>query len=105
MNYATGLSDVSRVEDVESYGVVVTAGGLGSSFFNVGDWSDAFAGMSPGEDVQVVDLLLATDEMSLAGVLYDDVDGDGAGDGVLDALELSLRSVAHGAYSSLLELE
>ena len=103
VNDATGEADPSLIGGVESYGFVVSAGGVGSAFFNIGDSGEAFEGFSDGEDVQVIDLLLATDSMSVNGVLYDDVDGDGQGDGQIDDWEALLRTLANDVYAAINE--
>jgi hypothetical protein len=64
----------------------VSAGGVGAKRFNVGTSGSAF-GMDNDTEAQILDLLLATDRMSLAGMLYDDVNGDGIGDGKIDEAE------------------
>jgi hypothetical protein len=46
---------------------------------------------------------MATDRMSLDGLLYDDIDGDGVGDGQIDDLEELLRILANDVYSAINE--
>jgi hypothetical protein len=53
--------------------------------------------------MQIIDLLLATDRMSLDGLLYDDADGDGEGDGTIDDWEQLLRTLANDVYSAINE--
>ncbi len=52
-----------------AYGFVVTQYGVGSRKYNVGTNGAAF-GVQDHSDVSVLDLLLATDEMAVGGVLY-----------------------------------
>jgi len=95
--------DVNLIAQVESYGFAVTAGGVGAAFFNIGASGAAFDGYDDYEDVQVIDLLRATDRMSLAGLLYDDADCDGAGDGEIDDFERMLRTLANEVYTAINE--
>jgi hypothetical protein len=50
-------------------------------------------------EVSVLDMLLATNDMSLNGVLYD-MDGDGDAD---DSFETLLRTLANDVYSAINE--
>ena len=63
VDFNTNTIDGSLVAEVESYGLVVTAGGVGSTFVNIGDNGEAF-GVADDSDVQVIDLLLAVNERS-----------------------------------------
>lgn len=102
VNYVTNASDTSLITNVESFGLDVTVAGVGSVFFNVGDSGEAF-GVTDHSNVQIIDLLLATDSTSLNGLLYDDADSDGSGDGVIDAFEKLLRILANDVYSAINE--
>lgn len=81
-----------------SYGFLVTETGVGTSTFNVGNNGSAF-GVADNSDVTILDLLLATNERSTNGVLYD-LDGDGDAD---DDLETLLRTMANDVYSAINE--
>ncbi len=96
--------DLTLIAPVEAYGFDVTAGGLGSASINIGDSGEAFDGFEDGEDVYVIDLLLATDRMSYDGVLYDDVDMDDDGNGEIDPDEALLRVLANDVYVAIGEL-
>ena len=50
-------------------------------------------------------MLLATDAKSVDGLLYDDLDGDGVGDGSIDEDETLLRILANDLYSAINELD
>ena len=91
--------DALLIADVESYGFSVTASGLGSTFVNIGDSGAAFEDYVDGEDVQVIDLLLATDSMTTNGLLYD---VDGSAD--IDDVEAVLRAQANDVYVAISEL-
>ena len=99
---ANPTTDASLIAGVESYGFDVTIGGLGSTFFNVGDSGLAF-GVADNSRMQIIDLLLATDRMSLAGLLYDDADEDDTGDGEIDDFETLLRTLANDVYTAINE--
>jgi len=99
---ANPTTDASLIAGVESYGFDVTVGGLGSTFFNVGDSGLAF-GVADNSRMQIIDLLLATDRMSLAGLLYDDADEDDTGDGEIDDFEKLLRTLANDVYTAINE--
>jgi hypothetical protein len=62
------------------YGFVVTEHGLGISTYDVGDSGEAF-GVADDTEMTVLEILLATDEMSSNGVLYDGDDDGDANDG------------------------
>jgi len=70
------------------YGFLVTDYGVGIALFNVGDCGEAF-NVADYADLTVMDILLATNEMAVDGVLYD-----------LDTL---LRCLANNAYSAINE--
>jgi hypothetical protein len=82
----------------EAWGFVVTTDGLGISTFNVGDAGAAFD-EADDSDVTVLDLLLATNNHSFNGVLYDE-DGDDDAD---DSFEKLLRTLANNVYSTINE--
>lgn len=94
VQYATNESDESLISEVRSYGLVVTVGGLGSSTYNVGRSGAAF-GVADNSNVRVIDLLLAVDEQSHEGLLFD-VNGDG----VIDEDEELLRTLAHDVFAA-----
>ncbi len=71
-----------------SYGFLVTDGGVGIATFNIGDSGLAF-NVADYTDLTVMDILLATDEQAVDGMLYD-----------LDAV---LRSLANEVYSAINE--
>ena len=79
------------------YGFLVTETGLGTALFNVGDSGAAF-GVADDTEVAVLDLLLATNDNTVGGVLYD-VDGDA----VIGDIELLLRQMAHDLYAAICE--
>jgi hypothetical protein len=101
VHFGSGTSDL--VAEVESFGITVTAGGVGSTTVNVGNSGAAF-GVADNTDMRVIDILLATDRMSLNGLLYDDADSDGVGDGTIGGLEEALRRLAHDVYAFINEL-
>ncbi len=104
--FDTSATDPDLIVAVQSYGFQVTVGGVGSAWLNVGDFGAAF-GVDDNTEVQIIDLLLATDRMSTGGLLYDfDHDGDASddgGDGVIDDWEQLLRTLANDAYSAINE--
>ena len=79
------------------YGFAVTEGALGVALFNVGVSGDAF-GVANDSQVTILDLLLATNSMTVDGVLYD-LDGSE----VIDDLELLLRHMANLLYAAICE--
>lgn len=89
------------------YGFLVTEHGVGTSTFNVGDAGAAF-GVDNNSDVSILDLLLATDDMSWNGVLYDR-DKDGSTDDIFtddifgDLDETLLRTLANDVYTAINE--
>lgn len=87
-----------------SYGFHVTATGIGTKVVNVGSHGAAF-GVSDGTDLTIMQLLLATNELTdqpdnLAGAarLYDT-----NGDGIIDNLEAALRAMANEVYAAINE--
>ncbi len=105
-SFADASAPSSLIAGVESYGFQVTVGGLGSTYFNVGDCGAAF-GVDDDTEMQIIDLLLATDRMSTNGLLYDhdyDVDPfDDGGNGEIDDWEELLRTLANDVYSAINE--
>jgi hypothetical protein len=93
----TAVIDQGMIAIVESYGFTVTAGGVGSTWFNVGNSGAAF-GVDDDSEVQIIDLLLATNALSFNGLLYD-TDGDGQ----IDSWESLLRTLANDVYSRINE--
>ena len=71
-----------------SFGFLVTDGGVGTATWNVGDNGAAF-GVANYTEMMVIDLLLATDDQAIDGVLYD-----------MDAV---LRTMANDVYSDINE--
>jgi subtilase family serine protease len=91
------LQDSGLISQIESYGFDVTAGGLGSAKFNVGDGGEAF-GVQDDEELRVIDLLLAADARAHDGLLYD-IDEDGQ----IDNGEETLRVLANDVFSAVNE--
>ena len=89
--------DPSLIAGVESYGFLVTEYGLGAALFNIGDDGDAF-GVADDTELTVLDILLATNDMTVDGLLY-----DSDGDGLIDALEQALRAMANDVYNAINE--
>ncbi|MGB0596113.1 MAG: hypothetical protein ACPGLY_05455 [Rubripirellula sp.] len=100
VDYVTQADSPSLVAAVESYGFNVTTGGVGSTSVNVGDAGEAL-GYANGSDVQIIDLLLATNARSVDGLLFDDLDGDGQGDGEIDDTEELYRTLANDLFSAI----
>ncbi len=96
-------TDASLIARVESYGFDCTAGGVGSTWIDVGTSGAAFD-VADGTRSQIIDLLLATNLMSRNGLLYDDDDEGEDGHGELDEWELLLRTLANDVYSRINEL-
>jgi len=71
-----------------AYGFLVTERGVGIALFNVGSGGAAF-GVADGTEMTVMDILLATNEQSVEGRLYD--------------LSTVLRSLANEVYSAINE--
>lgn len=80
-----------------SFGFQVTASGVGAATFNVGSSGAAF-GVADGTVLSVLDILLATDERSTDGLLYD-TDGSET----IDDFERFLRTLANEVYSAINE--
>lgn len=83
-----------------AYGFHVTAGGLGTATFDVGDANRAAFGLSPtdGTVLTVLDVLRATDTLSRDGVLYDE-----DGSGVISSFEKELRQMANSVFTAINE--
>ncbi len=79
-----------------AYGFLVSEHGVGIATFNVGCSGSAF-GVDDNTEMTVLDMLLATDERTVDGVLYDN------GDGLIDSLEAALRAMANEVYSAINE--
>ena len=71
---------------------------MGTSTFDVGDSGEAFD-VADNTELAVLELLFATNDNSLAGVLYD-IDGDGDAD---DDWETLLRTLANDLFSAINE--
>ena len=82
----------------QSFGFLVTANGVGTATFNVGNGGAAF-NVANNTSLAVLDLLFATNENSVDGVLYD-MDGDGDAN---DSWETTLRTLANDVYSAINE--
>lgn len=80
------------------YGFRVTDNGVGTRTFNVGSNGAAF-GVANNSNFTVLDLLLAVNNRSRNGLLYD-LDGDGD---ATDALETSYRTMANSVFSAINE--
>lgn len=100
VDYVTQADSPSLVTAVESYGFNVTTGGVGSTSVNVGDAGEAL-GYANDSEVQIIDLLLATNARSIDGLLFDDLDGDGQGDGEIDDTEELYRTLANDLFSAI----
>jgi hypothetical protein len=81
-----------------SYGFQITQFGVGAATFNVGNNGAAF-GVANGTNLSVMDLLLAVNDRSHNGLLY-----DLNGDGVISANESSMRTMANTLFSLITEL-
>ena len=67
---------------------------------NIGDAGEAL-GYANDSEVQIIDLLLATNARSIDGLLFDDLDGDGQGDGEIDDTEELYRILANDLFSAI----
>jgi hypothetical protein len=76
--------------------------GVGVSTLNVRGSGEAF-GVADNTRLTVLDLLFATNKMSVNGLLYYDVDADGQGDGGIDDFEKLLRTFANDVFSAINE--
>jgi hypothetical protein len=94
--YVTNLSLAGST--AQSFGFLVTAHGVGTTTFNVGNNGEAF-NVADNSLVAVLDLLFATNENLFDGVMYD-VDHDGDADGDWEA---TLRTLANDVYSAINE--
>ncbi len=104
ISYWEGPADApGLIAGIESYGFDVTIAGIGSSFVSISGHQAAFGVGQEVQQMQIIDLLLATDRMSVDGLLYDDLDGDGFGDGTIDELEELLRILSNDVYSAINE--
>ena len=89
-------------EVATSYGFTVTDTGIGTQIVNVGSSGAAF-GVADGTDLTILQLLQATDaltdqsdsELGFAAIY------DTNGDGVLDASEKLLRTMANSIYRAI----
>ena len=81
-----------------AYGFVVTANGVGTRTFNVGNDGAAF-GVANNAVVSVLDLLLAVNARSRRGLLY-----DLNGDGKIDATEAGYRTQANDLFGAINEI-
>ncbi len=84
--YVTNLNLADSV--AASYGFLVTDGGVGIATFNIGTSGLAFD-VADYSEISIMDILLATDEQAVDGMLYD-----------LDAV---LQSLANEVYSAINE--
>ncbi len=80
-----------------SYGFLVTESGVGALTFNIGTSGAAF-GVADGTEMVIMDILLATNDRTISGVLYDT-----NGDGVVQSSELLLRALANTVYTAINE--
>ena len=87
--FATYMTNQSLAGTVAAdYGFTVTEYGIGAATFNIGDAGAAF-GVADGTEMTVMDILLATNDQAIDGVLYD-------GDAIL-------RSMANAVYTAINE--
>lgn len=80
-----------------NYGFTVSDSGVGTSTFDIGENGAAF-GVADYSILSIMDILLATDDFSFNGLLYDDDE-----DGDLSAIEMMLRAMANEVYSAINE--
>lgn len=80
-----------------SYGFQVGQYGVGAATFNVGSNGAAFS-VANGTSLSVMDLLLAVNNRSHNGLLFDQ-----NGDGVISAQEANLRTMANNVFSLINE--
>jgi hypothetical protein len=97
-DYGNNMVNNTLVADVQSFGFVVTVGGVGSTFVNVGDSGAAFD-VADDSEVQIIDLLLAVNDWSSNGLLYDLND-----DCEIDETEELYRMMANGVFSRINEM-
>jgi hypothetical protein len=97
-DYGNNMVNNTLVADVQSFGFVVTVGGVGSTFVNVGDSGAAFD-VADDSEVQIIDLLLAVNDWSSNGLLYDLND-----DGEIDETEELYRMMANDVFSRINEM-
>ncbi len=84
--YVTNLNLADNV--AASYGFLVTDGGVGIATFNIGSSGSAFD-VADDTEISILDILLATNDQAVDGMLYD-----------LDAV---LRAFANEVYSAINE--
>ncbi len=84
--YVTNLNLADNV--AASYGFLVTDGGVGIATFNIGSSGSAFD-VADDTEISILDILLATNDQAVDGMLYD-----------LDAV---LRALANEVYSAINE--
>ena len=82
----------------ESYGFVVTENGVGTTSFDIGNHGFAF-NVADNTTISILDILLATNDRTTNGLLYD-LDGDGDAD---DSFETLLRTMANDVYNAINE--
>ncbi len=89
-------------EVATSFGFIVTDTGIGTQIVNVGSSGAAF-GVADGTDLTILQLLLATDDLTdqLNSELGFAAIYDADGDGVLDASEAALRAMANSIYRAI----
>jgi hypothetical protein len=80
-----------------AYGFLVTADGVGAATFNVGTNGAAF-GVANNSMMSVLDLLLAVNDRSHNGILFD-LDGSGQ----ISSLEASYRAMANVVFTAINE--
>src|SRR5439155_6632673 len=80
-----------------AYGFQVSATGVGTRVFNVGN-SGAALGIANNSSRSVMDLLLAVNARSRYGLLYDQ-DGNGR----IGSFEISLRTAANNVFTGINE--
>jgi hypothetical protein len=80
-----------------AFGFQVTANGVGYATFNVGDNGAAF-GVANNTEMTIMDILLATNERTKNGILYD-LDGSGQ----IDNSERDWRVMANEVYTAINE--
>ena len=100
--YFTSLNLAGQV--AMAYGFNVTDTGIGTKIVNVGTKGAAF-GVADGADLTILQLLLATDDLTDQPDSVDEFAQiyDTNGDGVISADEASLRAMANDVYSAINE--
>jgi len=97
VRFDTQQQDPSLVVVMESYGFGVSEYGVGTATFNIGDNGEALD-VADDTEMTVLDILLATNEMTVGGLLYD---RDGSQS--IDSLEQALRAMANEVYNAINE--